>query len=270
MRQISPENSSEPERLNKNPFKFSSQSSALESFLGLRSSSIMEKYKFLLLVAILLGCVALLFTALALPHLCSVKLLGKVYYCQGFMYQMMGKIFLHSTLENIIKRVMFIFHLFAFLCGAATVIMIIVALCKKLTTNITYMVATLVLATLTTLELLVAAIMMTFLLQTFKESELYPKLETKETWAMMYYGRRTHVAMFWTAFAISTATLICIVLAFAYLTEDYKTKGRKTETMRGKSAGKTRGRGRGKSAVQTKDRSRGKSAAETKNRMGRK
>ena len=222
----------------------------------------------------LLGCVTLLFAGLAIPKICQVKTPdGELGYCRGHLYEWFSyrnKDFSGAHLMEIRMRVLLSFHIMAFVCGTATVIMIIVALCTELTTNITYMVAALVLAALTTLELLVAAIVMTFLLQQTKEWETDDRRKHVMHFALEYYGTVTHAALFWTAFAISTAALICFILAFTYLTEEYKMKGRKTETMRGKSAGKTRGRGRGKSAVKTKDRSRGKSAAETKKRMRRK
>ena len=208
----------------------------------------MEKYKISLIVAVVVGCVVLLFATVAIPHLCHVKVKsGRKGVCYGHLYENVryefGGGLSEDTVGDTRRRVLFIFHVMAFACGTTTVIMIIVALCTKLIKNFAFMVATIVLAALTSVDFLVTAIVMTLLYSDFTKTLDSTIADTNVRIAIVVQRDIVHVAMFWTAFATATAALICIILAFTFVPKDKsKTRGHKLKTMWGKSKRKTRDR----------------------------
>ena len=203
----------------------------------------MRTYKILLIVAAVFGGVALVFAAVAIPNLCRVIIkTGEARRCSGHLYGHVQFEFEHSDdIEDVRRQVLFIFHIMAFACGAATVIMIIVALCTKMARSCGFMVATMVLAALTSLDFLVTAIVMTLLYLEFK-NRFDRHVDSDLMIAESIQGDLVHTAMFWTAFATATTALICVIIAFVKVPKERnKTRGRKGEKERGKKAGKKRG-----------------------------
>ena len=205
----------------------------------------MQTYKTLIVIALVFACLTLLFAVLAIPIFCYVVMDEKPYKCTGTWYDDIDEAFKSKEGNNVKFRVVFIFHVLAIASAVATIILAGVALCTKLRRNFIFMIVTLVVAAVTSFNLLVpAAVLTDIYVKWLKTPYFYDLIELSADFRGQYVSSQVQIAMIWVAFICCTAVLICLILALISLpsgsTKKQEKKGGKKK--RGKQGRKKRRR----------------------------
>ena len=140
---------------------------------------------------------------------------GRNYVCSGTLYDDIGDYFKTNTEVKV--QVMFLFHVFSIICAMTTIILAAIALCKEMVKNFIYMIVTIVLAAMTSVDLLVAASMKSNLYVIWLNLKgVKEEIERDAEYRGNAMSSKLQLAMFWIAFLIATACLICLIIATIY------------------------------------------------------
>ena len=204
----------------------------------------MRTYKTFIVIALVFACLTLLFAILAIPRLCYVVKKGEPYKCSGSWYDNIDEAFKSKKGNNVELRVIFVFHVLAIVSAVATIILAGVALGTKLRRNFVFMIVTLVVAAVTSFNLLVAAAVRTDIYVGWLKTKFFKDfLEIFLDFRGEYVSSQVQLAMIWIAFICCTAVLICLILALINLhTGSKKTRGEKDGKKKRREEGRNKRR----------------------------